>query len=234
MSSFLRFILFAVGCYAISWVLFPPYSLRCKVTIEVKVDGKIKRASSVMYVSYSNDIWKSIPSIAPHRLHTYTFHAIAPIVDLGEYGSLVAALTSLNNYAKTGQPISGKTSGVLEADLLPLAAYNLEPSQIHLAKGRVQLNPKSYPRFIWIPPEVTDLRGAKPLLAEEFPEHISPNVVLHRVLVETTEEKVIETIAPPPPWIVNLQNAQPAGESIYTSDYTRMPMRVNYFHTKRF
>lgn len=187
-------------------------NFRYRMTIDVEVDGKLHSGSSVIEVRYTfgNDGL----GLGGLRKWYSRVRGIAPIIDIGRYGTLVAALNydanDLNRRAPTLMAVRNKPhelrSEILSAEEPPLVAFNLVPQKIRQAKGSAILKPET-PVFIWIRPPGDDWRNSRQLLPEQFATLIAPSVLLVKITVERADWATLHVQVPSaPPWLVRLRD----------------------------
>jgi hypothetical protein len=178
---------------------------RYRLTIDIEADGKAHSASSVIEVKYL---------IGYDGLKQWNAQVtgVAPIIDLGIRGTVIAGLTySASDYGRKLRA-AGKTSRLgeglpLRAEQIPLQAFQLPPKDILSAQGKRILT--EYPVFIWIP-WGGSWQSAQQLFPEELSTVVHPSVRLaqgsvERVSRRTTEISKIENA---PSWLSELRVLQ--------------------------
>ena len=178
---------------------FHTYRFRYRLTVDIEADGKIHSASSIIEVTY-------IIGDDGMKRWNHRIRGVAPIVDIGQYGSIVAALgywQEDTKFRERGKQL-GKANNLPEgAELVPLGAYNLGAETISSAKGKAIVD-KYYPNFIWVPPS-SDWRQAIQIWPEDFASTISATIRLARVTIEPTPGETIKTkVSPRPRWLEDL------------------------------
>jgi hypothetical protein len=200
-----------------------------RLTMDVEVDGRVQSASSIIEVYYSigGDVggakWNTV------------LRGVAPMMDLGKYGTLLAGLAyegaehgrKLRAAGLKGDPFDG--SDPQNADALPLYAYKLAtPKAINAMKGKVVL--QNYPMFIWIPPS-DNWRDAKQLVASEIGTAISRTVDFVQMTPEPApSERVVTKIEPAPAWLVDRRESEKRnsrGHDAYFTLFTTYVERNN-------
>jgi hypothetical protein len=180
------------------------HRFRYRLTVDIEADGKTHSASSIIDVTYR------IGDDGMKRWN-HSIRGVAPIVDLGQYGSIVAALgywKEDTKFRERGKQL-GKANSLPEgAELVPLGAYNLGAETISSAKGQAVVD-RYYPNFIWVPPS-GDWRQAIQIWPEDFASTIAPSVRLAKVTVEVTPKApVVTRVVQPPPWLEKFRADQP-------------------------
>ena len=188
--------------YALGWILLPTYIHNFRVTVDVAVDGVTHSGSSVIEVSYSPGWLRWLLKPSPYGTGGWSeVRGVAPIVDLGKYGTLFASMDDPIKSAATGR--SGSGAGPLHATHKLLMVFEKTGTRIDLGPRIVP--PDRYPQFIWVPPD-NDPEEAVPLLPQEFAEHISPRVSLLEVRVSPSTEEAVDVVDPAPPWLTKLRH----------------------------
>ena len=203
----------------ILWIVFTnPFNthrFRYRLTVDIEADGKMHSASSIIEVTY-------IIGDDGMKRWNHRIRGVAPIVDIGQYGSIVAALGYWQGDAKfreRGKELGKANSYPEGAELVPLGAYNLGAETISSAKGKAVVD-KYYPNFIWVPPS-GDWRQAIQIWPEDFASTISPSVHLVKVTVEAAPKApVVTRVERPPPWLEKFRADQPDG--LYASGEGRL------------
>jgi hypothetical protein len=167
-----------------------------RMTMDVEAEGTVHSASSIIEVTYV------IGDDGLKAWNAFT-RGVSPIVDLGPYGWVVAALEENSadvgrKIRATGRSIASEPLGITK---LPLYAFNLPPADINKATGKVFLD-KIYPVFIWVPAGGS-WRDARQLFVEELPTTIGANVKVRQVTLEPAPGAPIVTrIRIAPIWLV--------------------------------
>lgn len=162
------------------------YYFRYRLTVDIEADGKVHSASSVIEVRYW---WTELNG---PKWAARVDSGIAPMVDLGQYGTVIAALgtdtTDERLYDAHQRLYDNQESrmgrGWVPISLagLPEEAYGLKRPNLAVARGRVVIR-DGLPNFIWVPPS-NNWREAKQLWKDEFETVIGPRVRLTQVAIE--------------------------------------------------
>jgi hypothetical protein len=201
---------FVVG--SIAWLYIAEYLdtywFRYRMTVEIEADGKVHTGSSVIEVAYTYNRFGGL------RKWYTRVRGVAPIVEIGRYGTIVAALSM--DYADYGRQDlaagykSGEREIPLPADSIPFGAFGVnEPKQLNAKLGKVNLT-KYNPSFIWIPAS-GNWQDARQLYPMDFGATISRSVRLRDVTVEPTTgggAPVRVKIENVPRWLVELREIQ--------------------------
>ncbi|WP_456777360.1 hypothetical protein [Bradyrhizobium sp. USDA 3315] len=109
---------------------------------------------------------------------------VAPVIDLGQHGMLVAAMASDGEeWIRRRKQYGLACKKPLTADSLP-GKFCLEPAALaNLREGKRDLTDYSYPAFIWFSPGQPYER-AQQLCPEEFSRVIGANVELRSVTIQ--------------------------------------------------
>jgi len=173
------------------------YFFTYRLTVEVEVDGATKTGSTLYRVRAFKS-WNQV-STRPKTLAAGTAsEGVAALIDLGRYGTLVAAqdynsphywkyrkergLPELDYHLDMLRPVA--PSELLYAAYVPGKDYLTWPEPHRALAGvthRVQL--KRFPPFIWIPPS-GNFREARQLMPDQFAEVIGPGVKLKAAWIE--------------------------------------------------
>lgn len=183
-------------------------TFRYRLTVSVSVNGVTKSGSSIISVRYrtGQSGWES-------GVTTYTtVKGVAPVIDLGQYGMLVAAMASDGEeWVRHKKQYGLACKKPLTADSLP-GKFRLEPAALaNLREGKRDLTDDSYPAFIWFP-SGQPYERAQQLCPEEFSRVIGANVELRSVTIEA---------APDAPLLTRLNISAPWLDEI-RADQTRL------------
>ena len=189
--------------YALGWILLPTSIHNFRVTVDVAVDGVTHSGSSVIEVSYSPGWLRWLLKPSPYGTGGWSeVRGVAPIVDLGKYGTLFASMGDAMPNSRTG-------TGQWRAGMGPqYATYKLymvfEAGDVSVDLGPRVIPPDRYPQFIWVPPD-NDPEEAIPLLSEEFGAHISRAVSLVEMRISPTTEQAVDIVEPEPIWLARMR-----------------------------
>jgi hypothetical protein len=187
------------------------YVFRYRLTVEVAVDGEIKSASSIIEVTYYGG--SSGGASSPYSYYTRT-KGVAPVVDLGRHGWLVAAM----DY--DGEEYYRRKRGSRLACAVPKAATTFPdafqlpaPQLVKLREGSRALADGGHPAFIWFPRGAQYTR-AEQICPEEFASVIGANVDLRSITI---------AIAPGAPVLHRLDTQAPWLDEIRVDQRTNFP-----------
>ena len=193
------------------------HTFRYRLTVEVEDNGEVKSASSIIEVQFRGGGQSS--SGSPYRYYT-SVKGVAPVIDLGRGGMLVAALTENGEeYYRRKRKYNLACKGFKNADTLP-DAFRLEASKlVKLREGKRELADGGYPAFIWFPDGET-YEKAQQLCPEEFAEAIDGHVVLRSVSIEIAPDAPLLThLEIQPQWLPEMQRDSAAGRASYAGIY---------------
>ena len=190
------------------------YMFTYRLTVDVEVDGATRSSSSLFRVhAFKSSKQPSKDSV----LASWSVYGVAPLIDLGPYGTLVAArdynsahywkyreergLPKFDDYQDVRRPVNPGE--------LPYLVYF--PGKLHLdwpephrtlAGITQRVQSKRFPPFIWIPPS-GNFREARQLMPDQFAEVIGPGVKLKAVWIEPVRWVfwVPTTYDPMPKWL---------------------------------
>ena len=177
--------------------LFPTYTHRYRLTIEVEVDGKVRSASSVIEVRIYDHRNSLIPS---HGSYSSSYSGEAVLLELGEGRNLLALL----GFGPTGG------SGPYSISTLARDVINPLPSDKGVASfrmmSRIGIGKKTELTGQQIPTLVTfsDLRRpetARLLSIADIPRELGPTVRFRSAWIEITNDAVTRNLAEKIPWI---------------------------------
>ena len=170
---------------------------RYRLTMDIEADGKMHSASSIIEVKY-------IIGYDGLKQWNTQVRGVAPMIDLGAHGTIIAALEyDSADYARKNRA-AGKVYKMWEgfpasAANLPLEAYGLHPADIGSAKRKVVL--QKYPCIVWVPAG-NDWRRAQQLFPEEVPVVVHRSIRIVQMTIEpATGSSVVTRIEPAPEWL---------------------------------
>ena len=157
--------------------------IRYRVTFEVEMDGEVKSGSSIIEVLYYGS--NSPGSTGASGASGYSrAQGVAPVVDLGRHGMLVAAMSP--NYAeyyrrqkKHGLACKIPTASASWPAALGLTLADLKKRTV----DKSALKDDLFPAFIWFP-DGAPYQEAQQICPEEFSRVIGANVELRSVMIE--------------------------------------------------
>ena len=195
-----------------------------RMTMTVSTPEGEKSASSVIAVYLPRDMRpQGVTGIVRG-----TIYGIAPIIDLGRYGTLIASLKSnpgdpeARRLSPTGN-VRGK-----DADDLVLAAYGIPDATVNVSKawhgGKRELGEDHYPQIIWIPPGAQDPDLARAFHSDSIPQMINADVQIVSITIEPTRDPLIERILIAPGWLRTMRTREASNEH-----WERSPKFFNFY-----
>ena len=179
-----------------------------RMTMTVSTPEGEKSASSVIAVYLPGKLGGS----AAYGISRGTTYGIAPILDLGRYRTLIAALTSragdpeANRLSPTGN-VRGK-----DIDWLVAGAYGMSYDAIDVSKawrgGKQELREDRYPQIIWVPPNAQVPNLARALHPASIPKVIGAEVQITSITIEPTRDPLIERMSDAPEWVKIIRRQQ--------------------------
>jgi len=183
-------------------------TFRYRLSFSVAINEAVRSGSSIIAVRY----WTGGASWGTGKATYSIVKGVAPVIDLGQYGMLVASMASNGEEWFRRKKQYGLTcKKPLTADSLP-AKFSREPAVLaNLQQGRRDLTDDSYPAFIWFP-YGQPYERAQQLCPEEFSRAIGANIELQSVTIE---------VAPDAPLLTRLNISAPWLDEI-RADQTRL------------
>lgn len=185
-------------------------TFRYRLSFAVEVDGEVKTASSIIQAWYL----KLGSQNAAGATGTAWYRGVAPVIDLGPHGYLIASLSATCNYPKESElrfqksPVTtskeyGKVcKRAVSATELPKAfglGYGAELEQ--LREGKRELADDNYPAFIWIA-KGASWKQTKRICPEEFSSVIGADVRLVSATIEAAPNApLIHKLELQAPWL---------------------------------
>jgi hypothetical protein len=203
--------LLALGVVAVLF-MFQYYAtvktFRYRLTMEIEADGKLHTASSIIEVKY-------IIEYDGLKQWNTQVRGVAPMIDLGKHGTIIAALNyDVADYARRAAAVGKVRKSIWDpfaanADGLPLIAYELHPRDIGSAKGKKVL--QKYPGIVWVP-YGGDWRTAQQLFPDELSTVVHRSIHITQITVEPASwAAVITRLELAPSWIEDLRVSQRNG-----------------------
>jgi hypothetical protein len=185
-----------------------------RMAFEVEMNGKVKSASSIIELEYS-----SASSVSGRPTITRARRGVAAVIDLGEHGTLVAALGPDqygNEWMRRKKQFGLSCSEPESVKQLFDAAYGLdgkgEYDRTYLAKirwlpaGKRKLTDDHLPVFIWFP-RGAPYKQAQQLCPEEFARVIGADVRLRAVSIELAPRAPVQLrLDIQAPWLEEMRN----------------------------
>ena len=186
----------------VAWMIaYPTYYYRFKLIITVDDAGTRKSAESVIEIMVTTS---RFGEKIPYGTNHYP-RGVAPILDLGPKGTLIAALAPESVIGgKTGRPDSSGGNKIAYA--VPLSF--VDKQYRFIGPGPFRVEPDHTPQFIWLPSGAKHPSAAIPLVPSEFPKYIAPDVHLVSVEVMPTRTPVHTYIRNPPAWLTALREIE--------------------------
>ena len=215
MTTAIKIGLLVLGAIALGFWWFSGTHVRYILTVELEVEGQKRTASSVIGVDYYP---RQMFRLGPGTGGPAHVRGISPMFDLGERGTLFAALQ-----VDTEDFVRLYGTGPATAIGWPIRAYNLDVHSVGQAQGRgpVELRRELYPGFIWMP-ATQNWRDARQMKHDDVPNIVSAAVHVTKVTLTPSYRSEIKTkIEPTPEWLVDLRERANRGE-------TNRPGRFNF------
>lgn len=202
MMKLLTTILAAVAILAITkWALFPTYTHRYKVTLEVEVDGKLVHDSNVVEVA-----WRSngpLTTLFQGKQFEVSIWGQASMLDLGPHGLLFGTLGS---GVETTYPSPSASLLAMRAFtgidkripdysriIATSGSYGSVTSEIleAVAEQKISVNliPHNVPPLVWLR-DGSDFASAIPIPPTELSQSIAPGVHLRSATLQLTKDRV--------------------------------------------
>ena len=184
-----------IACLAIgiggfvAWykVIYPTYTYRYRMTVEVLVDGQVKSGSSVIEVNLTKQPQWFVP--LPISIKVV---GEAVFVDLGEGRNVLALLAS--------GPVGSSYPSEIVPRHFPFEAHDLR--KLSGLSGTWSLSRDHLPMFVTLS-DLSDPRSARVLDPNLFEEEFGAPVKLKDVVVQITRDPVTRGITTLIPWIGN-------------------------------
>lgn len=194
----MRWLYWVVGIFVLIVVWYnlahPTTTFRYRATLTIETPQGSKSGSSVIEVVRS---FHPFPGLSGGHSSDVKIRGIAPVVDLGSYGTLVAAL-KYHIGGETGRNNPALKEGLSDASAWPVTFWR--GNFIKYISEKKELFTTQLPQFVWIPPGSSDPDNALPLMPREFSKYIGP-VEFKSVTVEPTSDAVVERMEPAPAWL---------------------------------
>lgn len=155
--------------------------VRFLLAFAVSVDGAVKTGSSVINVLFYGG--GDTKSGSPYRYYTST-EGVAPVIDLGSHGWLVAALQPDGEEYVRRKRLYGLACADPRYAPSLLDAFGREVPELRNRSGDKRVLAENYyPAFIWFPPG-KPYEQAQQLCPEEFSRMIGAGIKLQSVRIE--------------------------------------------------
>lgn len=198
-----------VSAYAVK-LMFPTYTHRYRMTVQIDADGALHTGSGVVEVRRnSNGPLTGITQVG----YAEKIEGRAPLVDLGRHGVVLAALRP-HPLADLFKPRPVIASQLAFAAIYGPDYYKRNPeyaaeerqqgleiaSHIQERKGTYVLSSEAYPSFVWLR-DPADRQSAQPLLASDMPTTIDASVRIRSVKIEMTRDSFSNELFEKLPWL---------------------------------
>ena len=176
----------AGGTLGLSGCLFPSWTYRYRLTLDVDVNGVVKSGSGIIE-SRIRDISKLPLSASAIEVHT---KGEAVAVDVGGKGVLFALLAArTKDGAPAGSALSVQTiferAGLLPRDM----KFEDKQSQIERSRARVELLPAEIPFLVRFG-DIADPKSVARVDPNDLAASFGPGVKLVRATIEITDDPV--------------------------------------------
>lgn len=199
-------------------------TFRYRLSFSVSVNGAVRSGSSIIAVRF----WTGGASWGTGKT-TYTIvKGVAPVIDLGEYGMLLAAMAyDVDTWARN------KTcKSPIAADDFP-SKFGLKlAALVRLGEGdKRDLADDSYPAFIWFPAGQPYER-AQQLCPQQFSRAIGANIELRSVTIEAAPDAPLLTrLEIKAPWLDEIRIDQAKFKGVTTWSGIFKPRRIEMIET---
>jgi hypothetical protein len=196
MNKLVVLALIVVGVATACEVMYPTYTHRYRLTVEVDVDGKTHSGSSVIEVSLQRR-----PKLLPETGSVSRIRGDAVFVDLGNAGNLVATLAAGPNATK----LDFARDLAIKAFDVPFSGGYGQFIAIGKVRGTREVPLRLLPTLVTFS-DVRDPRSARVVEVDEFRRMFGPGVRFRRAFIEMTDEAVTRTIEKQLPWIADYKS----------------------------
>ena len=203
-------------------------TFRYRLAFSVSVNGAVKSGSSIISVRYRSGQpgWES-------GVATYTtVEGVAPVIDLGRYGTLVAAMAyDVGEWAGRKKQYRLACKQPIDAAWLP-AKFGLKLAALaDLREGKRELADDSYPSFIWFP-SGQPYERARQLCPEEFSRVIGAKIELKSVTIEAAPDAPLLTrLAIKARWLDEMRIDQKYWDGVDFVSGVFKPYRISMIET---
>jgi hypothetical protein len=201
--------------------------VRFRLAVTVSVDGAEKTGSSIINVLFYGR--GGTKSGNPYQYYTST-EGVAPVIDLGSHGWLVAAMQPDGVEYVRRKRLYGLACPEPRYATSVLDAFGLEVSDLrHRSGDKRVLAEKYYPAFIWFPAG-KPYQQAQQLCPEEFSSVIGAGIKLQSVTIELTPgAPLLKRLDIRAPWLDEIRKDQ--RESVTGGVLTFKPRRQGQIET---
>jgi hypothetical protein len=196
-------LLLSAGALVVGYnYLYPNYTYRYRLTVNIEVDGKLHSGSSVIEVT-----WRGGPKIGEGGAYWPTVRGQAVLVDLSDRGLVVATLIAEDN----------RKAGFGVQWIVPRAFGDEnggDYKRVTELRGKRELSFDNLPRFLWFP-NPQDPNTAETLLVGNIPSVFGPSAHFAGAFVEITSDPLVNDIRQKLPWIKTLEQRPPGEGTLY-------------------
>jgi hypothetical protein len=204
------------------WYVFVPTHFRYRLTVEVSDAGQIRTASSILDIAYYCNSRNILRLSMGTGCGVYA-QGVAPLIDLGAKGTLIAAIMSGGDGGPSGQ----------SPEDLPLNGYHAEAPDIgkYRFAPAVILTENYYPPFIWIPPS-NDWRQAKFTTSKKIASTIDASIKINSVSITPAYwAPLVNKVDPAPAWLLDLRED---ARSRHFHDRLPLTWYMDHWYVERF
>ena len=178
------------------------HNVRYRLTFAVEVKGEVKSASSVINVFYYGSDQVGASGVRGYSVTT----GVAPVIDLGRDGWLVAAMDENGEEYYRRMRAHGLSCKPPKSASRLLAAFGLHARElVKMREGKRELADDNYPAFIWFP-KGQPYTMAQQLCPEEFSRAIASDVKLKSISIELAPYASLKTqLDIKTPWLDELR-----------------------------
>jgi hypothetical protein len=188
-----------------------------RLTFAVNQDGAVKTGSSIIDVLFYGG--GGTASGSPYRYYTST-EGVAPVIDLGSHGWLVAAMDSDGEEYYRRKRLYGLACAVPRSAATLLDAFGLDASDlVKRSGGKRVLAEKYYPAFIWFPAGRPYVQ-AQQLCPEEFSSVVGASIKLQSVTIELAPDgPLLRKLDIRAPWLDEIRIDQRRSFTRFGTDF---------------
>lgn len=208
-------------------LLFPSYTHRYRITVEVEADGKVHSGSAIWEGTFQeHKILKGLFAGGSN----ISMRGVPVVVNLGQRGAIVALVrpSRLRNEYYRPTPVAAH-------QLALNAYYGPRKGRKRRFGGKIKgyktvsgetepklLNPDNYPAFVWLR-DPNNVRSAEPAPPFEWSEQIDPSVALRSITLQITSDGVSGDAQQKLPWLKSFYKTGPRIKGNVTTELYMMP-----------
>ncbi len=191
------------------YFLFPTYSHRYRLTVEIEQDGTVHSGDGIVEVR-----WNSHGPLEGLFAGPYDVSLIGQgaVVDLGPLGVVITALKPHSFTSKyLPKPLHAKDlafAAIYGPNFLDNPEYAADSKRLGLrissylqqTPGRLALDEQAYPSLVWLP-KPNDKSSATPLLAKDFATAIGATTRVKAISIELTNDPFLNPPFKLLPWL---------------------------------